>query len=445
MSEKFQFQFELGREPGKKREQAPMRLLMLGDFSGQSAIGRTPLPDRKPVRIDIDQLWKVANAMAPRCMTTAGDIELRDLEDLHPDRLFDRLKLFSALKEKRSQPAPTGEGSPLAALLGGAPTPAAPAPEASDKSGIEALLHQAIAPHIVPDTRAQDRAWQQAIDAAISDQMRQLLHDPAFQSLEANWRGVDWLVSNLDCDGLLQLFLFDVSREELTEDLGGAGSIKDSSLLAALRAEGQWSALLSLETFGPQDADISLLAGLGAIGSLLGGPCIANAARTLWNPSEGADLDAWQLLRESEVAPWIGLVAPRLLMRQPYGKRSDPLDRFEFEELDGEPAHEHFLWAPGSLGIALLLGRSYEQADGWNFVLGTERDLEDLPMVTRIDRHGDPELLPCAEVFLSDAESESLMDRGLMNWISHRHQNAVLLHRFGSISASHDALMALQN
>ena len=73
------------------------------------------------------------------------------------------------------------------------------------------------------------------MDAAIAEQMRTLLHDPAFQSLEAAWRGVRWLISSLELDENLQLHLFDVTRDELLGDVVAAqGRIAQTGLYRAL-------------------------------------------------------------------------------------------------------------------------------------------------------------------------------------------------------------------
>ena len=438
-ADRMQFEFQMGAEPSQRRDDAPLRVLLLGDFSGQAATDRSPLAQRKPLRVDVDNLWKLMSALEPRCETALGELRFASLEDFHPDALFERLALFRELRAQRAAPAPSGDDSPLAALLGGAPASATHRP-ATAADGIEALIERVVAPHIVPDTSAQDRAWQRAIDAAISDQMRLLLHDPAFQSLEAAWRGLDWLVSNLDCDGLLQLFLFDIGRDELAADL--AGRVADSALPAALSQAGPGAVLVTLFDFDGSDREVMQLASLGAVASQLGGPCIANARTTLWQ-SDAEETQAWTLLRGSAVAPWIGMMAPRLLMRRPYGKRSEAVDHFAFEEVDARPDHAQYLWAPGSLGFALLLGRSYLAEESWAFRLGDVRELDDLPMATREDRDGDAELVPCAETFLSDTEAEALEARGIMAWMSHRHQSAALLHRFVSITAGGAPLKGL--
>lgn len=447
--------FEMGFGPqglAPKEDDAPMRLLLLGDFSGRAASERPALATRPALRVDLDELDKVMARLAPRVLTAGGiEIQPRSLDDFHPDALYAKLEWFGALRAARTQSPPRAGSSesPLAALLGG--TPAGAAKTQPQRSGIDALIHNIIAPHIVADTTAETRSYVAAVDCAIAEQMRQLLHDPAFQALEAAWRGVQWLISNLELEDTLQLHLFDVSRDELLADIAAAGGkIEHSALRAALveRARTQaggstgWSALVGLYRFGTADIDIGLLAALGILAAQAGGPLLAEGDVALAQP-DAPGLEGWRALRASEVAPWIGLVAPRLLLRRPYGVREERIDAFAFEELSNTPEHADYLWGSGALACALLLGRGYRNAQGWSFSPADDRDIDDLPSATRIASDGETELVPSAEHFLNDQEAEKLLGAGLMPLLSHRHRNAAQLLRFQSIATPSVALAGL--
>ena len=64
-----------------------------------------------------------------------------------------------------------------------------------------------------------------AVDAAMTDLMRAVLHDPAFQQVEAAWRGVQWLVSTLDLGETLELHLLHVTRDELAQAAAQDGDL----------------------------------------------------------------------------------------------------------------------------------------------------------------------------------------------------------------------------
>ncbi len=455
----------------------PMRLLVMGDFSGLTARPKAALAARPTHRVDVDNLDTVMQRLAPRLEMPTGEADFEGLDDFHPDALLNRLDVFQALRELRRRlmnpatfaqaaaelqqpgapaspampanpaaPAPAAPAAPgdglLSQLLGGNPVAAAPAPSSTQvaASGIDALIRQIVAPHIVPNIAPQQANLLASVDAAISEQMRTLLHAPAFQAMEAAWRGVQWLISSLELDDELQLHLFDVSRDELLADVVAAqGQLALTGLHRALadRWRNQpggesWTVLVGLYSFGPSDTDIGLLAALGLIASQAGGPLRA-AGGTALASGEPAALAGWQALRGSEAAPWIGLAAPRVLLRLPYGKASDPVVSFNFEELAvGEPAHEDLLWGNGGLAAALLIGRAFS-AKGWDFEPGDERQIDDLPAYTYL-KDCERELQACAEHYLGEQGGNALLAAGLMPVMSHRHANAVTVLRFQSVA-----------
>src|SRR5262249_47974538 len=186
-------------------------------------------------------------------------------------------------------------------LLGAGP----PAPAAAPRpTGFDGLIHDAVAPHIVRDTSAHVAAHRAATDAAITHEMRKLLHDPALQRLEAAWRGVRWLISELELDANLQLHLFDVTREELLTDIvASQGNLAETAVYRALvdcLPEGDsWSAFVSLFQFGPSNPDVALVAALGLIASKAGGPLLGDADLALASDAAQA-LAAWHALRRTE-------------------------------------------------------------------------------------------------------------------------------------------------
>lgn len=443
MPGRMEFKLDLARDgkaqPAAARRRGALRLLLLGDFSGRPAAERPPLAERPTVRVDIDSLDRAMQRLDPRVAVPGGEAHFASLDDLHPDALFAQLPLFQALREARAKP-PAAGGDLLGALLGGSAAAPAAAAAATPAAGIDAFIRSIVAPHIVPDTRAQDQAYRNAVDAATTEQMRSLLHDPAFQALEAAWRGLQWLVSSLELDESLQLHILDVSRDELLADVVAAqGQLAQTGLYRALADRWRnvpggesWSLLCGLYGFGPGDADVGLLAALGLIAAQAGGPFVAAGDPSLAG-DDAAALAGWNQLRGSEAAPWIGLAAPRLLLRLPYGKRSDPVQGFAFEEFAGAPVHAQFLWGPGSLAVAQLVGRAFT-ARGWDFEPGDENQIDDLPAYT-FEHDGERELQACAEHYLGEQGGNALLQAGLMPLMSHRHRNAVTVMRQQSIAA----------
>ena len=484
MPARMQFDFSLRpAQAQRKASSAPMRLLLLGDFSALTISAPLPLAERKTLRVDLDNLDDQLQRLAPRLQLPAGELTFNSLDDFHPDRLVARLPVFAALRDLRRRlldptsfaqaaaelgqcvvpdeaaaAAPTAKPAPdddlLANLLGGKPAglkaaagapSAAPSAAPTASSGIDAFIRNMVAPHVVPNIAPQQASYVASIDMAMSETLRAILHAPEFQSLESAWRGVQWLISSLELDESLQLHLFDAKQDELLDDVVAAqGQIENTGTYRALvdRWRNQpggdgWTAIVCLYNFGPAVQDMGLLAALGVVASQAGGPLLGGGDQALAAAPSDA-LDGWTMLRQSEVARWIGLAAPRVLLRLPYGKASDPVEAIAFEELRATPDHEQFLWGNGALACALLMGRAFS-ANGWQFSPGDEREIGDLPAYTVL-RDGERELQACAEHYLGDQGGEALLAAGLMPVVSHRHANAVTVMRFQSVAEKATAL-----
>ena len=484
------FDFNLGSEPrrGPNRieDETPMRMLVIGDFSGRDGGGTAgdEYARRRPVAVDIDSFDQVLRRVAPRVTTRAGDaVEIGDLDDFHPDRLYARLPAFArlrALRERMQNPAtfaeaaeafraqapsaappeaeakaaaPGGEGDAdtLSRLLGR--DSAAPPAAASPKSGIDAFIASVVAEHIQPDAPPHQAQYVAAVDAAIGSHMNAVLHDRAFQSLEALWRGVNWLVTNLELGESLKLYILDATKAELLQDviaadanLTAAATYKTLVDSTAMPGGEAWSLVVGACEFGPGGEDIALLATLGAIAAHAGAAFIASASPALggcdsfaaaadpsrWRASDGAEYDAWRALRRSAMAPSIGLAAPRMLLRLPYGNRTDRIASFDLDELGAAREHEAYLWGHGSLACALLVGRAF-LARGWEMEPGDELDVDDLPAHT-YEEDGEKHLQACAETLLSERAGQALLDRGLIPLLSYKNRNAIRVMRLQSIA-----------
>jgi len=434
MPGRLEFDLNFGRSGREREESEPMRLLVIGDFSGRPVEERAPLASRPTVRIDVDNVDDVMKRMEPRVTLGAAELRFKTVDDFHPDRLYTRLDLFRALRDARAAP-PTDHEDQFTRLLG-APAPpdesAAPPPA----TGLEALIRNVVAPHVVKDTSARVASHQAAADTASSHEMRTLLHDPAFMRMEATWRGVRWLIAGLELDVNLQLHLFDVTRDELLGDIVAAqGKLGETqvyrALIDRLQPGDRWSTLVGLLNFGPSNADIGLLAALGLIASRAGGPFLGDADLALAG-DDPQTLAAWQMLRRSEAAKWIGLGVPRVLLRWPYGPKSEPIETFAFEEFVGAPPSGELLWGNASLALALLIGRAFT-ARGWEMEPGDERLIGGFPAYT-FDHEGERVLQPCAERVLSERETDALLRAGLVPIASRRDRDEVVVVRFQSVS-----------
>ena len=112
----------------------------------------------------------------------------------------------------------------------------------------------------------------------------------------------------------------------------------------------------------------------------------------------------------------MGLALPRVLLRQPYGKDSDPIESFPFEELAGDPPHEGYLWGNPAILCGHLLAAAF-RAEGWEMQTRGYGEVGDLP-VHKFRQEGETRVKPCAEAWLSERAGEAISKRGLMPVLS---------------------------
>jgi type VI secretion system protein ImpC len=425
---------------------SPFHILIAGDFSGGA--GRK----RIPVTIDRDNFDDVLARLAPELRLPIGESEIaiafRELDDFHPDRLFERLGPFRALRDLRRRladrstfaaaaaqmaPAPPAASAPtnvsggdlLRMMMGEDAKPAAAAPRAAE-SDWDRMLREMVAPYAEanPDPRQPELIAQ--TDAAISGQMRAILHARRFQALESAWRGLFFLVRRLETSPELKVFILDMPQAELTTGAGLA-ELRRIVVEQAARTPGAhpWAVIAGLYAFGAKDE--AALTEIGDIARAAGAPFLSGLA-----PDVVGLTRAFAALRHSPVARWVGLALPRFLLRLPYGAATDSTETFQFEEMPSPPEHERYLWANPAIACAYLLGEAFAR-DGWEMRAGSVRDIDGLPLHV-YKRDGETAIKPCAEVLLTEDSVELLLECGFMPLISFKETDRVRLARFQSVA-----------
>ena len=427
----------------------PFHIVIAGDFAGAN-----PERPQKPLEVDRDNLEAVLARVRPRIeLPLAGgdgkplSLEISDLESFHPDRLYRRLPLFEAIRATvTAEPEPPGP--PPAA----APAPAAPAkpagggflddilasteeryssaPPAPARGEWDEALHRIATTHAQPKQSAQQERREADARKASTVVMRAILHSPQFRTVENAWRGVDFVTRRVDTDSDIRIHLLDISKAHLAARLSKA-------------ADDEWSVLLANYTFGPGDADISTLRGIAQAGAGIGVPVIAAAhpmllgcesASDLSDPPEWRELpvgtrNAWNALRRSTDAAWIGLILPRVLMRLPYGAESSPCEEFPFEEMDSHVALGDLAWASPVFACAALLGQSWTDFGE----AGAGRDLDGM-LSWSWREGGESRFQPAGEALLSDRAAEAILDRGLIPLLSSKYGGEIRIPRFQSLA-----------
>jgi len=330
----------------------PVRIAILGDFGAGASAGRADtgalLAACKPLNVEFDTLEDAMARLSPAISLPPGPdgrverMVFRDLDAFHPDTLCGHPQLFAA-----------------------------------------------------PASRSE------------ADTLRGVLHRPDFQNLEALWRGVDFLLRRLDTGPALQVHLFDIGVEALAADLSGAGDPADSALYRLLVAQpseepdGGYRYIAACYRFDATPAHAELLGSAARIVAHAGARVIAAIAPDAFTdrrePPPAAVQQAFAALRAMPDASALALMAPRFLLRRPYGKKSEPIASFAFEEFTPASGLRGMLWGHPALLAVSVLARP-----------GATLAVGDLPFHYFSDGEGDTIALPCTERLI-DADTAVLL------------------------------------
>ena len=424
------------KKPALTQDDDVFRLLILADF-GASDLGRPVLVDRDNIE-DILDKWQVS-AEVP----LAGKIPFRTLDDFHPDELYRRLNLFHSLREARERLEDPETYRQAAHQLFNPPTAQATmeilepvslldqiADQADGGTGATAdpfteYLRKLVAPYTVPKPDPKLPAMLAEVDDAVAGNMRAILHNPNFQTVEAAWRALDLLVRSVETGVELKIYIMHLPQNLFCGDAVRAKSLKETVLHSILSSM-QWNYVFGAYTFGDSELDVEVL-GRTAL--------LASHFETTFISAATPDFEKWEepsaglaeLKRLTEIGH-VGLTLPRWIIRMPYGKQSNSIDAFEFEEMDKTPKHEHYSWANPAFACALLLAE--ERATGEESL-----NIHNLPAHS-YKEGGETVTKPCAEFLMTQRMGEQLTELGFMPLISMKGQDWIRLGGFRALNGA---------
>ncbi len=475
-------------------DELPFHILFLGDWSGNSSL--TNFNERRPIVIDRDNFDEVMRRLNVGLeLDFQGDgkdilsLSFTEIDDFHPDNLFRQVSLFSDLRDVRRRlsdadtfnraanevrswfnvadeninsefenqtnlnDVTTVDSNNLLDMILTQPNQSAGTakPQNADNSELGRLLSKIVSPHLIKIDENEQSKLVAAVDEAIGELMRVILHHPQFQALESAWRGLYFLVRRLETDVDLKVFILDVSKNELLDNLKSISDLTDSIFYRLLvretmqsAGEDPWAIIGGNYSFGVNVDDVAALMRLGKLASAAKAPFISHIRPEMFGINSFAvnsDLNfsevtpegkLWTALRNVPESGYIGLSPMRFLVRLPYGSQTDSTETFSFEEFTGEINHEQYLWSNPSFICSLLLAQSF-RLYSWEMGQSLQRDVEKLPIFV-YQKDGENKTKPCAEVVLTENLAERILEQGLLPLISFRDSDRVKIGRFQSIS-----------
>jgi type VI secretion system ImpC/EvpB family protein len=256
-----------------------------------------------------------------------------------------------------------------------------------------------------------------AIDRLLNAQLNAILHAPAFQRLEASWRGLAYLVDRVDYedDATIKVRVLNASWRELERDFERAIEFDQSQTFkkiyenefgtpggepfGAIIADYEVHPRVSREH--PHD-DVRIVEQLAGVAAAAFCPMILNASPTVFGLDDfsrleqrldhertfdGVEYTKWKSLRSAEDARFIGLTMPRVLMRQPYEDFGDRVDGFRFFEDVRGPDRSKYLWGGANFAFAAVLVRAFAECGWLADIRGARRGFEGGGLVPDLPRH----------------------------------------------------------
>ncbi len=278
------------------------------------------------------------------------------------------------------------------------------------------------------------------LDQQLSVQLNEIIHAEQFQKLESAWRGLNYLVFNSETDTSLKIRVMNVAKEELYREFKVyPGARWDQSPIFKKLYEAEYGqlggdpygCLVGDYYFDHSPTDVQLLRDISKVAAAMHAPFLAAANSTLlgmdsWNELtnprdigkifDTPDYAAFKSLREQPDSRYVGLCMPRVLARQPYGAKSEPVEEFAFEEDTDGHKGEKYGWMNAAFAMATNINRAFKEY-GWTVrIRGVQSGGEviNLPTHTFPTDDGGVDLKCPTEIAISDRREAELSKAGLL-------------------------------
>lgn len=457
---------------GLEKNKNALKVLVVGDFSGRKSLGlmeAKTIASRKQPRVDKDNFDDVFLSLNVKLQLSICDdpICFTEMDDLHPDHLFENISLFDRYKSlARKIKSPSQFHDTVQALvddglvtnlISNSSTDESEKPDSGNlldsllssttpqnsTTDIQALIRETVAPYVQAKENPQVAEYSVAIESAMNDVMRQIMHASAFQQLEASWRGVDLLNRRLDTDRACHLHLLDISTSEILSDLNNyKGDLQGSQLFKSIveqhstAGSQHYDVIIVDNIISGLGDDIKLLEGLSEIASFNGATVLSGSSYgqvESFITSEKDVSTSWLNFCAQERSKNTYLASPSFMLRLPYGRKTANIDAFKYEELPIAGAHPYYLWGNSAYLMLIILAEAV-QNEGAKSVNLSNRTVERLP-IHIFTEEGETSVKPCAETYITDGDVTKLEGLGLTAVQSVKGSDHILISRWQSAAS----------
>jgi len=238
------------------------------------------------------------------------------------------------------------------------------------------------------------------LDDVIEKMVNSILHHSLFQSLEASWLSISYLIDQqekYDRAQQIKIKILDCNWLCLSKDLNKAMEFNHSGFFNLVYSEefdrpggepfgliiGDYN-ITHINHLGNAINDIDTLKTLALICAAACSPFITSAAPSLFGVDEIAHLGGhidltnhfnqpefikWRSLREMDESRFIGITVPNVLMRTPYTNDGKHYQGFRFRERIKDVTNDH-LWGNAAYALAGVILRTFSESSWFGHIRG---------------------------------------------------------------------------
>ena len=254
------------------------------------------------------------------------------------------------------------------------------------------------------------------VDELLNAQLNAILHHPAFQKLEASWRGLKYLVDQVPDGANVKVRVLSATWKELVRDQERALEFDQSQLFRKVYNEefgtpggepfgllvGDYEVTHRAYPDHPTD-DIAALRGISGVAAAAFAPFVTGIDPRFLELDSFTELEIpldlertfaqldylkWRAFRDTDDARFTGLLLPRVLYRRPYGDDPGGGHGFAFAEDTADPARKGYLWGNPCFAFAAVAARSFAQSSWLADVRGARPDATNGGRVTGLPSVG---------------------------------------------------------
>ncbi|KPA15756.1 EvpB/family type VI secretion protein [Candidatus Magnetomorum sp. HK-1] len=296
------------------------------------------------------------------------------------------------------------------------------------------------------------------IDEQISAQVRTIMHQSEFKSLESSWRGLDFAVSRTDFENV-QVEILNCPKNKLIEDFNNVGEdLPESGLFKQIydQAYNQPGAnpisfVIANYEIDHTAPDIALLDKMSRVCAASHCPIITSVGSSFFGVNSLEELSnktninaifnenkylKWRSFRKGVDSKYVGLTMNKFLLRLPYDPENAPAKSFNFQELDLNKDIDSnlYLWGNPVFAFMANLNKSFAKY-GWAVNIRGAKSggkVEDLPIHLFKSGGTNQMRLPC-EMYITETKEVELSESGFIPLSPYENEDFAVF--FGAHSA----------